>query len=89
MSYTIKRFITGLFIVVFDIAVYIFLGLLLMDYDDFYDESKGEYWSFESMTSSQKIVVIGLNIWNVINMLAVFYILYRFFKNLYAFKIRN
>ncbi len=89
LSYNIKKFIIGLFIIAIDIAVYILFGLLLMGYDDFYDESKGEYWSFESMNLSQKIATVGLNIWNVINILALFYVLYRFFKSLYALKTRT
>jgi hypothetical protein len=46
---TVKNTLIGIAIIIFDLAVYIFLGLLLMNYDDFYDESKGEYWSLGSM----------------------------------------
>lgn len=89
LTFSFRKFIIGLSIIAIDIIVYIIFGLLLMGYDDFYDESKGEYWSFESMTLLQKISVIGINIWNVINILAILYIVYRFFKNLNAIKTSN
>ena len=63
------------------LAVYLVLGMLLMNYDDFYDESKGEYWSLSSMTMSEKaITYIGLNVWHVINVVAIGYVLYRIVK---------
>jgi hypothetical protein len=77
---TVKSFFIGIGIILIDLAVYIFLGLLLMSYDDFYDESKGEYWSWESLSDFDKAVVIGLNIWHVVNILAVLYISYKAFK---------
>ena len=43
-----------------DLFVYIVLGLLLMGYDDNYDSSKGEYWSLESMDSTEKIIYFAL-----------------------------
>lgn len=70
----------GIGLIIFDLAVYVILELLLMDYDDFYDESKGEYWSLESMTASQKATYIGLNIWHIINVLIIGYITYRIIK---------
>ena len=63
-----------------DLAIYGILGLLLMDYDDFYDESKGAYWSLESMNTPQKATYIGLNIWHVINALVIGYMIYRIVK---------
>ena len=32
---------------------------MMLDYEDFYDETKGDYWSLESMTLAQKISYIG------------------------------
>ncbi|WP_298507183.1 hypothetical protein [uncultured Maribacter sp.] len=64
-----------------DLAIYVVLGLLLMDYDDFYDESKGAYWSLESMTTSQKTTYIGLNIWHVINVIIIGYVIYRIVRS--------
>ena len=78
----LKNIIIGTGIILFDIAVYFVLGTLLMNYDDFYDESKGEYWSLASMTLSEKANYIGLHIWNLINLIVIGYIIYRIIKKL-------
>jgi hypothetical protein len=78
--FTIKNILITLILILFDLAVYIILGLLLMTYDDFYDESKGEYWSLESMTFWQKVNYIGLNVWNVINLIVIGVVFYRIIK---------
>jgi hypothetical protein len=49
----------------------------LMNYDDFYDESEGEYWSLSSMTMSEKATHIGLNVWHVVNFIALGYVIYK------------
>lgn len=72
-----KKILIRIFIILFDIVVYLFLGLQLMHYDDFYEESKGEYWSYVSMTQSEKLASIGINIWNLVNLIAIGYIFYR------------
>lgn len=56
---SIRNILIAIGIILLDIAVYIFLGLMLMGYEDFYDESKGEYWSLESMTLDEKFYYIG------------------------------
>jgi hypothetical protein len=78
--FTIKNIAIGTGLIIFDLAVYIVLGLLLMNYDDFYDENKGEYWSLGSMTASQKATYIGLNIWHVVNIIIIGYVIYRIIK---------
>jgi hypothetical protein len=78
----IKNLIFLIVIILIDLAVYIILGISLMHYDDFYDESKGEYWSFASMTLSEKICAIGINVWNVINLIVIGFIIYRFVKRI-------
>lgn len=78
--FSFKNVTIGFGLIMFNLAVYVVLGLMLMDYDDFYDESKGEYWSLESMTTSQKATYIGLNIWNIINILIIGYIIYKIIK---------
>ena len=52
----------------------------MMDYDDFYEESKGEYMSLESMNTFQKSIFISLNVWNIINIAIVVFIIYKVFK---------
>ena len=74
------KIVAGLAIVVLDVGVYILFGLMLMNYDDFYDESKGEYWSFESMTPFDKGALIGLHLWHAVNLLAVGCLLYWLIK---------
>ena len=75
--FSLKNILIAISLVIVDIAVYLFLGLLLMNYDDFYDESKGEYWSLESMNTTEKATYIGFNIWGALNILFVCYLLYR------------
>ena len=77
---TWKQILIGLIIILVDGFVYIALGLLLMNYEDFYDESEGPYWSLSSMTTSEKITYIGFEAWNVINIAAAVYILFRIIK---------
>ena len=69
-------------LIMFDIAVYFILAMLLIQYDDFYDESMGEYWSLESMNFWQKVNYIGLNVWHLINLVLIGYLIYRFIKKL-------
>ena len=66
--------------IILDLAVYVILGLLLMNYDDFYEESKGEYWSLSSMTMSEKATYIRLNVWHIVNLMAAAYIIFRIIK---------
>ncbi len=79
---TIKNILIVVGIIIFDFIVYVFLGLMLMNYDDFYDESKGEYWSLQSMDFWQKVNYIGLDVWNLINLIAIGYIIYRIVKEI-------
>ena len=67
-------------IILFDVAVYIVLGLFLMGYDDTYDSTKGEYWSFGSMNNQEKVFYIAINGWNVLNIAGVTYLVYRIFR---------
>jgi cyclopropane fatty-acyl-phospholipid synthase-like methyltransferase len=58
-------------IIVADIFIFLFLGLLQMQYDDFYDESKGEYWSWESMNTQEKIFALALDFWVILNIIGL------------------
>ena len=53
-----------------------------MNYDDFYDKSKGEYWSLESMDFWQKVNYIGLNVWHLINLIAIVIVIYGIVKEI-------
>ncbi|MBC5775753.1 hypothetical protein H8S95_16890 [Pontibacter sp. KCTC 32443] len=76
MRRIIKRVAIGLALVLVDLAVYAVLGIMMMAYDDFYDESKGEYWSWESMTDFDRAVVVGLYFWHFINFVVACFIIY-------------
>lgn len=67
-------------IVLFDLAVYAVLGLLLMHYDDTYNESKGEYWNIASISFSEKIPYIAIIVLNAINLIAIVYLIYQIVK---------
>ena len=67
-------------IIMFDIAVYIVLGLLLMGYDDTYDSTKGEYLSFGSMNNQEKVFYIAINLWNILNIVGVIYLVSRIIR---------
>lgn len=80
--FTIKYILIAAGVIIVDLAVYFVLGLFLMNYDDFYDESKGEYWSWDSMSQIDKIVVVALDIWNVTNILAICYFIFKVIKRM-------
>lgn len=78
----IKQILIWLAIIAVDIFVFIILGLLLMNYDDFYDSSKGEYWSLASMNSTEKVIYICYNIWVVLNIIGLLYIGYKIYRKI-------
>ncbi len=47
-----------------------------MNYDDFYVESEGEYWSLSSMSASEKITYFGLHVWHLINLIGIGFLIY-------------
>ncbi len=78
--FTIKNILLGVGYIILDVFIYILLGIFLMGYDDSYDESKGSYFSLESMKNSEKALYIGINIWNILNLLILGYLIYRVIK---------
>ena len=82
MKINYKSIIKWIAILIFDYLVFVVLGLLLIGYDDFYDESKGEYWSMASMTPFQKGVYILLNLWWLLNFLFLIKILWSYWTKL-------
>lgn len=54
----------------------------MMQYEDFYDESKGAYWSWESMATFDKSVVVSLNFWYFINVVAAILVIRKIIKML-------
>ena len=74
---TWKYLLMGFSFILADLYIYIVIGTLMMGYDDTYIESKGEYWSLASMTTHEQVIYLGMHIWNVLNICATAYIIYR------------
>lgn len=68
---------------IFDLLVFVFCGIYMMGYDDIYDESQGEYFSFSSMKTEYKIVWGFYNFWMVLNCILLFYVIYRVYKKMF------
>ncbi|GEL11195.1 hypothetical protein SAMN05192550_2180 [Flavobacterium glycines] len=75
--FTLKNILIAIGLIVFDLVVYLFLGVMLMGYDDTYEESKGEYWSLASMTFWQKVNYISLYLWYLINIIFIVFLIYK------------
>ncbi|MBS1570836.1 MAG: hypothetical protein JST62_00360 [Bacteroidetes bacterium] len=69
-------------IIAADIFVFLIIGLLLMGYDDSYDNSKGEYWSLASMNTTEKIIYICYNAWIILNIIGLAYIGRKIYRRL-------
>jgi hypothetical protein len=65
-----------------DIFVFLFCGIYMMGYDDFYNETQGEYYSLLSMETKFKIVWIFYNFWISLNCFLLLYLVFRTFKKL-------
>ncbi len=85
--FSIKNILIGIGLIIFDLTIYIFLGLVLLNYEDFYDESKGAYFSLESMTFWQKISYICLNLWYLINIIFICFLIYK--VSIKVFSLKN
>ncbi|TDP01416.1 hypothetical protein EV145_104124 [Flavobacterium sp. 245] len=68
--------------IIFDLLIFAFCGTYMMGYDDFYDKSQGEYFSYSSMKTEYKIVWAFYNFWIVLNCVLLFYIIYRVYKKM-------
>ncbi|MCI1187162.1 hypothetical protein MON38_06995 [Hymenobacter sp. DH14] len=82
ISQEIKRIIAYAFLAVFDVLVYVAMGIALMSYDDKHDDSQSDYGSWESMTDFDKCASVFMTVWNVINVLALVYISYSVYKRM-------
>ena len=77
---SVKKVIIWTIFALIDLSIGLLLGLLLMDYDDFYDASKGPYWSLESMNQFQKIIYILFLTWEVLNIVGILYFVFWIIK---------
>jgi len=63
-----------------DLIGYVFIGLLMMKYDDNYDVSKGTYGSWKSMTDFDRAVFASLYLWHTLNIFFLGWVLWKFYK---------
>ncbi|WP_460499989.1 hypothetical protein [Hymenobacter agri] len=82
LSSRIKHGLLWVVLAVFDVFVYVALGVALMNYDDKHDDSQSDYGSWESMTAFDKSASILMTVWNVVNALALVYLIYSSFRKL-------
>lgn len=75
----ISKFFKIILFIVFDLFVFAFCGIYMMGYDDFYNESQGEYFSFSTMNTEYKIVWGFYNFWIFLNCVLFGYILLKLF----------
>jgi hypothetical protein len=72
-----KKFLIVFFLLFLDVAIYLLIGLILLNYEDFYDESLGEYFSLNSMTFIEKLAYFGYYFWWIINVILFIYFLFK------------
>lgn len=67
-------------LVLVDLVIYLFLGLLMMDYEDFYTPGDGPWYSLASMTTQQKLIWFAYQGWFVLNGFLLIGLIYRWIK---------
>jgi hypothetical protein len=78
----IKKILIYFLVLVIDLLLYLYLGFNLINYEDSYDGTNGEFYSLGSMNFTEKITFICLIIWYIINILIVFVIIRRIWKRI-------
>ncbi|TBV27626.1 hypothetical protein DMZ43_00820 [Meridianimaribacter sp. CL38] len=78
----IKKLLFWFVFISIDVALYIIIGLILLNYEDTWDSTKGYYWSLGGMTLREKVAYISYYILIVINILIIIYLSFKFFKYL-------
>ncbi len=78
--FSIKNIALLLSVLILDIAIYLLLGVAMMRYDDFHDESKEGYLSLSSMDLTDKIIHLSFGLWNIINLIVFGFAIYKFIK---------
>jgi hypothetical protein len=73
-----KKTIIWIIVAIIDAFIFAAFELFWIGYDDFYEESKGAYFSLESMTSVQKKIYYLQSLWFTINGLFILYLILRF-----------
>ena len=83
-----KQILLFLSFIIIDFALWIIIGLTLLNYEDFYDEPRGKYFSLTSMTPIEKIAYFSYYIWIILNSTLVIYFAYRLIKKTHIKIIR-
>ncbi len=78
----IKRILIVALLLAVDLAVFVFLGLLMMNYEDFYMPEDGPWYSFQSMSSQEIFIWFAYQGWFVINVFILIYFIYRWIKKI-------
>jgi uncharacterized protein with PQ loop repeat len=79
--FTVRRILIGLGIALLDFLVYGILSLLLIHYDDF--SAQSEHYV---MTTTDRVAASGIIVWNIINILASIFLIY---KVILALKVKK
>ncbi|MBX7181882.1 MAG: hypothetical protein K1X82_07205 [Bacteroidia bacterium] len=57
--------------VLLDLALFLFLSIAQMQYDDFYTEEKGNYGSWAGMSTFEKLTDFGFYAWLFIHLVLI------------------
>ena len=76
----LKRIILIAIILIFDLSVYLFLGLMMMNYEDFYTPEKGPWYSIASMSKREVIIWFAYQGWIVLNIFVAVFLVYKLIK---------
>ena len=59
----VKRLLIIALLLIIDFAVYLFPGLMMMNYEDFYTPEDGPWYSLESMSTMEKVIWFAYQGW--------------------------
>ena len=76
----IKRVLLVALIIIIDLFLYLFLGLMMMNYEDFYTPEDGPWYSLESMTTQEMLIWFAYHGWFVLNSIILIFLTYKWIK---------
>ena len=65
-------------ILLLDLFLYFFLGLMMMNYEDFYTPADGPWYSLQSMDTQEQLIWFSYISWFVLNGIAILLLLKKF-----------
>ena len=72
----IKRGLIVILIIIIDL----FLGLMMMNHEDFYNLEDGPWYSLESMTTQEMLIWFAYQGWFVLNAIILIFLTYKWRK---------